>query len=203
MGEIERNLTEFIARVKANGWPAVELRVRVGSATELVDEYLVAQASADVIYRDMVTNAQGVGDPASSFFLRAIGNGDKKGPSRSFSIVNHNPSHEGDRFDGGDKATVRLLLDHAHRSHLAMIQVMGQMSAVISSQGSLQTQLADTHGEAIASLRASRAEQAQAEVRLMEAASKTERSGKLLDAGMAMLPALIQHLTNPTPEGDK
>lgn len=202
MDEVKRNLGLFLDRIKSKNWPAVELRVRVGGATEHVDEYLISEANADRVYQDMIANAQGVGDPSSSFILRAVGNGDEKGPSRAFSIVNHNPAHESDRFDGTDKNTVRLLLDQVHRSHLAMIQVMGQMSQVIGSQSSLQSQLADTHSEAIASLRESRAEQARAEVQMVEVASRTERSGKLLDAGMAMLPGLIEHLTSPG-EGKK
>lgn len=200
MDDIKRSIQEFLTRIANKGWPGVELRVRVGEASELVDSYALADVNADVIYGDMAANAQGVVDPVSSFFLRALGNGDKKGPSRSFSIVNEDPRHQGDRFEASDKATIRMLLEHAHRSHLVINNTLAQVTALaqssLQSQTTIQSQMAETHGDAIAALREARADQAQAEVQMMEAHAKAERSGKLLDAGTQLLPVLIHHLTS-------
>lgn len=202
MNDIKKSLQEYLARVAAKNWPAVELRARTGAASDLVDQYVVAESGiADVIYQDMVTNAQGVGDHVSLFFVRAVGDGDTRGPSRSFSIVNEQSSStDAGHVDGGDKATIRLLLDHAHRSHLAMVQVMSQMSTVIGTNSRIQEQMVETHSEAIVSLRDSRGDQARAEVAMMIEATKAERTGKLMDAGVAMLPALFEHLAKDSEE---
>lgn len=200
MEDIKRSIAEFLERMGKKGWPAVELRVRVGESSELVDQYALAEVTPDLIHRDMVTNAQGVVDPVSSFFLRALGNENKKGPARSFSVINEEPAHQGDRFDASDKATIRMLMEHAHRSHLIINNTLAQVTAIaqasLQSQTSIQSQMAETHSEAIATLREARANQARVEVQLLEANAKAERSGKLMDVGMQMLPALIAQLTS-------
>lgn len=201
MDDVKRSLGEFLARIAQKGWPAVELKVRVGEASELVDQYALAEANVDLIWADMMANAQGVTDPVSSFFVRALGNGDKRGPSRSFSVVNDNPPHQADRFEATDKAALRMMMEHAHRSHLVVTNALAQVTQALQSslggQLEIQGQMAQTHGEAIAALREARAETAEAEVRMMEAHTKAERTGKLMEAGMALLPALIERLNEP------
>lgn len=204
MDEIKQNITAFLERI-AKHYPAVELRVRVGDSSELVDQYPLNACNADVILGDMRVNAQGVTDPVSSFFLRALGNGDAKGPSRSFSIVNDQPTHQADRFEANDKATNRMLLEHTHRSHIVITNTMSQMTealqGIMRSQTGLQAQMAETHSDAIAVLREAKADQAKAEVHMLETANKAERTNKLLDAGMALLPSILDSLKKPEEGG--
>lgn len=202
MEETRKSIAEFVSRARAKGYAGFELFVRVGEASQLVDEYAADGQTADLVWRDAVANANGFEDVTSSFFLKAMSKEGAAGPSRAFSVAREmGGGHQPDRFEGSATAMVRLLLEQNHRSHLAMVQTLQAVAASVqayassqSHQVEVQAQYAQTHSEALQALREGRADQARAERELLEANIREERKSKLIETGMALLPALLQSL---------
>lgn len=200
MDETGKSIADFVARTRARGFVGFELYVRVGEALQLVDHYAANDQTAELVWRDAVANANGFEDVTSSFCLRAMSK-EGSGPSRAFSVVREMGGHQPDRFEGSPMAMVRLLLEENHRAHMAMVAMLTAVSSSVqafaaaqSHQVEVQGQYAQTHAEALAALRDSRADQARAERELLESNVREERKSKLIEAGVSLLPAILASL---------
>lgn len=195
----ENPIRDFIERARSRGLKGLSLHVRVGDAEELVDEYALDPTTAETVWRDAQANAGGFAEPFTAFVLHTHREDGGEGPSRSFSVLRTMlPAHTPDRFDPGDKAALRLMMEQVDRSHKVIAGLvpatMVQLSQMIAGLSGPIEQMANTQAEAIRELREQRAATAEAERTMLKDAAREQRLDRLLDIGINLAPVVIAKL---------
>jgi hypothetical protein len=185
----------WVGRQVDKGYKGFELYAREGAALSLVDRYAAERGAAEAIWQDAKENAQGH-EGTSSFVVRALNDGPGPYPSRSFSIAPPLPLHEPERFE--ERNAMRLLLEHIDKQNRVLTQVvpacLAAMGGMVQGLSGHFGTLAETHEAAIRTLRDSRVASLDAERAMMMDASRQARIDKLIDAGIGMLPHLIERM---------
>lgn len=203
--EATNPIADFVQRVAARGYKGLRLYVRAGAALELVDEYSLEAGVAELVWQDAQRNAEGFADVSSSYVLRAAGDGTANEPTRSFSVIRPPSPHSVERFDPGDKAMVRLLLEQNHKSHRVITEVlpalMVSLTNVVNGLVEPIREIAQTQGEAIREIRDGRAAAAREERETLRQAAQDARMDQLFQMGVAFAPEVIKRLLpeNPPP----
>ncbi len=159
------------------------------------DSFEAGPNAAASIWTEAQGNADGR-EMGGAFVLRAMNDSTGPHPSRSFAIPPSMPLHEPERFE--DRNMTRLLLEHIDKQNRVLTQVvpacLAAMGGMVQGLSSHFGTLAETHESAIRTLRDSRVQSIEAERLMLADASRQARVDKLIDVGVAMLPAVIEQL---------
>ncbi|MCC7383926.1 MAG: hypothetical protein IT384_18935 [Deltaproteobacteria bacterium] len=184
----------WVGRQIDKGYKGFELYARDGAALSLVDRYTADRSAAEAIWADAKENASGA-ETTSAFVVRALNDAAGPYPSRSFSIPPPMPLHEPERFE--ERNAMRLLLEHIDKQNKVLTQVvpacLAAMGGMVQGLSAHFGTLAETHKAAIRTLRDGRVASLDAERAMMLDAARQARIDKLIDAGIAMLPQVLEH----------
>ena len=192
-------IASFVSGVAKSGYKGLELYVRVGHGVELAGKYVIAPNVADQVFEDAQMNAAGFDELVSEFMLKAKGDNGEADLTRHFSITRPPSPHMPDRFEGTDRAMVRLLLEQNERSHRIITQVVPQVmahqAAMFTGLSGHMSEMLNTHGQALQVLRDGRVEQLQAEREMVREAAREQRIDMMWNAFAALAPQVIEGLS--------
>ncbi|MFO0726508.1 MAG: hypothetical protein U1E65_22165 [Myxococcota bacterium] len=191
-------IASWVSKQIDRGFKGFELYAREVTGQALVDRYPADPNPAEAIYGDARENAQGF-QTSPSFLVYALDDGPGPHPSRAFSVPSPIPLHEPERFE--ERNTMRLLLEHIDKQNRVLTQVvpacLAAMGGMVQGLSAHFGTLAETHDEAIKTLRDSRSSSLDAERAMMLEAARQARIDKLVEAGIGMLPSVLSKLSPP------